>query len=77
MKQNRYIYNKVFMSLFIVFCLFPSLSTFPKTFLFSSNYSFQSLVGIYFYITFALAFAFLGRLYIEIVLWKIYIERDR
>ena len=46
------------MSLFIVFCLFPSLSTFPKTFLFSSNYSFQSLVGIYFYITFALAFAF-------------------
>ena len=33
-------------------------------------------MGIYFYITFALAFAFLGRLYIEIVLWKIYIERE-
>ena len=46
------------MSLFIVFCLFPSLSTFPKTFIIFSNYSFQSLVGIYFYITFALAFAF-------------------
>ena len=63
--------------LFLFFRPVPSLSTFPKTFIISSNYSFQSLVGIYFYITFALAFAFLGRLYIEIVLWKIYIERDR
>ena len=57
--------------------LFHSLSTFPKTFIIFSNYSFQSLVGIYFCITFALAFAFFVRLRIEIVLWKIYIERDR
>ena len=57
------IYNKVSLLssdviLFLFFRPAPSLSTFPKTFLFSSNYSFQSLVGIYFYITFALAFAF-------------------
>ena len=33
-------------------------------------------MGIYFCITFALAFAFFVRLRIEIVLWKIYIERE-
>ena len=44
--------------LFFFFRPVPSLSTFPKTFIIFSNYSFQSLVGIYFYITFALAFAF-------------------
>ena len=79
---SLYIYNKVSLLSsdvipFHFFCLFLSLSTFPKTFIIFSNYSFESLVCIYFCITFALAFAFFWRLYIEIVLWKIYIERDR